>query len=657
MAKPALSPCGSWKSPITAQDIAQSRISFQEILVDQDIIYWVESRPTEQGRYVIVRADEDGEMSDVTPPGYSARTLVNSYGGGSFTLSGGTVYFSNFVASSEESPYARHHDQRLFRQKEGSAPEPLTDTLSVCYADGVYDSQRGRLISVREDGQLTLHGQGMQSLVSIDPVSGQQEMLAYGNDFYAAPRLSPDGKRLCWLTWNYPSMPWDGSELWVADVNDEGMLCNPKQIAGGTEEAIFQPEWSPQGELFFISDRTNWWNLYRWDGDKTSVVYQKAADFGAPQWTLRMAQYDFIPDGRVVCSYVEQGAWRLAVIDVHSNKLTDIPSRYTEISHLRAGTNFVAFLGGAHDTPLSVVKLSLETMQETVIKSSLTNYEKFLPYVSKPEPITFVTSGNGQAYAFYYPPHNLDFGIPVQEKPPLIIKSHGGPTSAASTALDLEIQYFTSRGFAVVDVNYRGSTGYGREYRLSLYGNWGIYDKEDCISAAKYLEERGEIDGERILARGGSAGGFTTLCLLAFSTICRAGASYYGVSDLEKIVVNSDKLEAKYPFRLIGKYPEQAELYRERSPAFHAERITNPAIFFQGLEDPIVPPEQTEGIVSSLTQRGVPVAAFYYPHEQHGFRIAANIKKSLEAELYFYSQILQYTPADPLEPFPINNLK
>lgn len=247
MAKPALSPCGSWKSPITAQDIAQSRISFQEILVDQDIIYWVESRPTEQGRYVIVRADEDGKMSDVTPPGYSARTLVNSYGGGSFTLSGGTVYFSNFVASSEESPYARHHDQRLFRQKEGSTTEPLTDTLSVCYADGVYDSQRGRLISVREDGQLTLHGQGMQSLVSIDLVSGQQEMLAYGNDFYAAPRLSPDGKRLCWLTWNYPSMPWDGSELWVADVNDEGMLCNPKQIAGGTEEAIFQPEWSPQG--------------------------------------------------------------------------------------------------------------------------------------------------------------------------------------------------------------------------------------------------------------------------------------------------------------------------------------------------------------------------------------------------------------------------
>lgn len=652
-----IAPYGSWKSPITAQDIAQSKISFQEVLVDQDSIYWVESRPTEQGRYVIVKSDSVGQVHDITPSGFSARTLVNSYGGGSFTVHEDHIYFSNFVNGIHDTPYDKYNDQRLFHHVEGNAPEPLTDTLGVSYADGVFDSRRNRLISVREDENLTLHSEWMQSIVSIDPTSGKQEILVFGNDFYAAPRLSSDGTRLCWLTWNYPSMPWDGNELWVADILEDGTLHHAIRVAGGVDESIVQPEWSPRGELYFISDRTNWWNLYKWDGDKVDIVWKKEADFGVPQWNLRISQYDFVSGDRIICSYVENGMWNLASIDLSSGQFTVIPSRFTEISHVSAGTNFVAFLGGSPDLPISVIKISLDSYEETVIKSSLTDYDKFLSYVSKPEPITYLSSDHQQAYAFYYPPFNSDYDVPVNEKPPLIIKSHGGPTAAASTALDLDIQYFTSRGFAVVDVNYRGSTGYGRDYRLALYHNWGIFDMEDCVGAAKFLELRGDVDGERIVARGGSAGGFTTLCLLTFSTILKAGASYYGVSDLEKIVLNSDKLEARYPFKLVGEYPEELALYKERSPAFHADRIKSPVIFFQGLNDPIVPPEQTRGMVASLTERGVPVAAFYYPNEQHGFRIAKNIKKSLEAELYFYSQILNFIPSDPLEPFPIINWK
>ncbi len=640
-----IAPYGSWKSPITAELIARGAVRLMQVVPDGTDIYWLESRPAEGGRYVIVRRSADGTISDVTPAPFYARTTVHEYGGGDFTVSNGIVYFSNF------------RDQRLYVQKPGAAPQPITPEGAFRYADAVIDPQRARLICVREDH--TLAGrEPVNALVSVrldgDPDGGT--VLVCGNDFYASPRLSPDGTRLAWLTWNHPNMPWDGTELWVAQIAQDGSLTNARKIAGGPTESIFQPEWSPDNRLYFVSDRTGWWNLYRCRDGQIEALTQFEAEFGQPQWGFGMSTYAFVSGREIICAYVQRGIWHLALLDTATKTLKEIETPYTEISYVRAhSADYVVFRGGSPTETLAIVRLGLHTQKCDVLRRS-SDLSLDSGYISTAQPIEFPTEQNRTAHAFFYPPKNKDFQAPPGEKPPLLVFSHGGPTSATTSTLKLEIQYWTSRGFAVVDVNYGGSTGYGRAYRERLKGQWGVVDVDDCINAAKYLAHQGLVDGERLAIRGGSAGGYTTLCALTFRKFFKAGASYFGVSDLEALDRDTHKFESRYNRTLIGPYPERRDLYYERSPIHFAEKISCPVIFFQGLEDRVVPPNQSEMMVEALRKNKIPVAYITFAGEQHGFRQAETIKRSLEAELYFYSKVFGFEIADRVEPVPIENL-
>lgn len=639
---PTIAPYGSWKSPITANLIARGAVRLMQVVLDGEDIYWLESRPAEAGRYVIVKRTPDGKISEITPAPFSARTTVHEYGGGDFAVSNGTVYFSNFT------------DQRLYVQRPGTAPTPITPEKELRYADAVIDSLRNRLICVRED-HTGAGREPVNSIVSV-PLDGEGgRVLVSGNDFYASPRLSPDGKKLAWLTWNHPNMPWDGTELWVAEIAQDGSVQNAQKVAGGPAESLFQPEWSPEGRLYFVSDRTGWWNLYRWCDGKIEALTEMEAEFGQPPWVFGMSTYAFLSGRQIICAYAQRGVWHLALLDTTTKKPEKIETPYTEISYVRATAHSVVFRGGSPTEMLSIVRLDLKTQRVEVLRrSSELSFDE--GYLSGAQPIEFPTEGGKTAYAFFYAPKNKDFQAPPDENPPLLVFSHGGPTSATTSTLKLEIQYWTSRGFAVVDVNYGGSTGYGRAYRERLKGNWGVVDVNDCVNAAKYLAQQGLVDGERVAIRGGSAGGYTTLCALTFRRFFKAGASYFGVSDLEALDKETHKFESRYNRSLIGPYPQRRDLYYERSPIHFADRISCPVIFFQGLEDKVVPPSQSELMVEALRKKGIPVAYIAFEGEQHGFRKAENIKRSLEAELYFYSKVFGFPIADPVEPVQIENL-
>nr|BAL56300.1 peptidase, S9A/B/C family, catalytic domain protein [uncultured Acetothermia bacterium] len=641
---PTIAPYGSWKSPITAESIARGAVRLGQVVLDRRDIYWLESRPAEAGRYVIVKHSPDGRISDITPAPFYARTTVHEYGGGDFCVHNGTVYFSNFK------------DQRLYVQKPGTTPQPITPEKEFRYADAVMDSHRDRLICVREDHTVPAR-EPVNTIVGVklegDPDGGT--VLVSGNDFYASPRLSPDGSKLAWLTWNHPNMPWDGTELWVTEITPDGTLKNARKIAGSATESIFQPEWAPDGTLYFVSDKTGWWNLYRWRDGAIEALTQLEAEFGQPQWGFGMSTYAFVSEREIACAYNHQGTWRLARLDTLTKKLDPIETPYTEISYVRATSEYVVFRGGSPTEMLSIVRLDLKEKKFEVLRRS-SDLQIDEGYLSFAQPIEFPTEGGKRAYAFFYAPKNKDFQAPPGEKPPLLVFSHGGPTSATTSTLKLEIQFWTSRGFAVVDVNYGGSTGYGREYRERLKGQWGVVDVADCVNAAKYLVQQGLVDGERVAIRGGSAGGYTTLCALTFRKFFKAGASYFGVSDLEALDKDTHKFESRYNRSLIGPYPEQRDLYYARSPIHFADRISCPVIFFQGLEDRVVPPSQSEMMVEALRKKGIPVAYIAFEGEQHGFRKAENIKRSLEAELYFYAKIFGFAIADPVEPVQIENL-
>ncbi len=643
MTHPQIAPYGSWKSPITADLVASGALRLEQIALDGEDIYWIETRPTEGGRNAIVKYTPDGQTMEVIPPPFNARTRVHEYGGGSFAVREGILYFSNFA------------DQRVYRQTPGSTPQPLTPDTNLYYADGVIDPYRKRMICVREDHTVT-GAEPITTLVSLDlEKGGPGEVLISGNDFYASPRLSPDGSRLAWLTWNHPNMPWDGTELWVGKVREDGSLSQTRRVAGGIEESIFQPEWSPDGLLYFVSDRTGWWNLYRWRNENIEPLYEKEAEFGRPQWVFGLSTYAFESSHRIICTYTQQGIWYLATLDLETRRLNPLEIPYTEIVNLRAVPGKAIFIAGSPTEPASIVQLEVATKQIQVLRRS-SNIEIDPDYLSIPQPIEFPTEQGQTAHAFFYAPKNRDFKAPADERPPLLVKSHGGPTAATSTTLNLGIQYWTSRGIAVLDVNYGGSTGYGRAYRQRLQGRWGIVDVEDCVNGARYLIERGEIDGNRLAIDGGSAGGYTTLCALTFRNLFKAGASYYGVSDLEALAKDTHKFEAHYLDGLIGPYPEQRDLYRERSPIHFIDRLSCPVIFFQGLEDKVVPPDQAEKMFEAVRAKGLPVAYLPFQGEQHGFRRAENIKRALEAELYFYSRIFGFALADPIEPVLIENL-
>jgi dipeptidyl aminopeptidase/acylaminoacyl peptidase len=459
---------------------------------------------------------------------------------------------------------------------------------------------------------------------------------------------------MAWTTWNHPNMPWDGCGLWVGDLAGDS-ITGPRLVAGGEHESIFQPEWSPGGVLHFVSDRTGWWNLYREAAPgAVEAVAPMEAEFGAAQWAFGMSTYAFLGDGRIACVYVKDGLEHLGMIAGES-AMRAVSLPFTSYSEsLVASGERLAFVGGGADRPSSVVVLHPATGEFEVVRRSLT-VDVEPGYLSKPEALDFETPGGVRSHALFYPPSNVDFEGPAGERPPLLVVSHGGPTSNTTANLRLSVQFWTSRGFAVVDVDYRGSTGYGREYRNALRGQWGIADVEDCIAAARSLAEALRVDPGRLAIRGASAGGYTTLCALTFHEGFAVGASYFGVSDPAAMARDTHKFESRYLDRLIGPYPEARAVYEERSPVHHVDRLSTPLILFQGLEDEVVPPPQSEMIAAALERKGVPYAYLTFEGEQHGFRRAENIQRSLEAELSFYGQILGFTPADEIEPLEIRN--
>lgn len=637
-------PHGSWKSPITSDLIVSESVGLLQPSISETDVYWIEMRPSEKGRCVIVRRDASGAMSDVNSVPFNARTRVHEYGGGDYAVANGVVYFANFS------------DQRVYEVSGAGNPRPITPATKMRYADFVLDSKRNRLICVREDH--TVGGEAVNSLVSLPINRGESsgELLTSGNDFYSSPRVSPNGSQLAWLTWNHPNMPWDGSELWVADLQPDSTLGNLELVAGGLDESIFQPEWSPDGTLYFISDRNGWWNLHRRvEGTANEVLCQKEADFGMPQWGFGMSTYAFESPDKIVCCYSDRGISRLATLDTDTLKLDEIETGYTDISYVRAAPGTAVFRGGSPSEPPSIVRLDLSTRCVEVVRRA-NNLKINAGYISPPQAIEFPTEGGLAAYGFFYPPRNRDYRSADGELPPLLVKSHGGPTASATTALSLNIQYWTSRGIAVLDVNYGGSSGYGRAYRQRLNKKWGIVDVDDCVNGARYLIDKGEVDPDRLMITGGSAGGYTTLCALTFRKSFKAGASHYGVSDAEALSKDTHKFESRYLDRLFGPYPEQKEIYFQRSPINFTDQLTSPTIFFQGLEDRVVPPNQAEMMVEALRKNGIPVAYVPFAGEQHGFRQAANIKRSLDAELYFYSRIFGFELAEPVEPVEIENL-
>ena len=633
---------GSWRSPITAELLAESTVHLGEVRVDGDAVYWIETRPSEQGRSVVVRWTAAEGARDVTPSGFSARTRAHEYGGGSYWVDGDTVYFANFP------------DQILYRQVIGQAPAPLTPA-GYRYADGIVDRRRGRIICVREDH--TVAGREAENtLVANDSVAGGPgEVIASGHDFYSSPALSPDGTQLCWLAWRHPNMPWTATELWLADVTPGGEVVNARCIEGASGgDAIFQPAWSPDGQLIFVSDRTDWWNLYRWQPEGAQPLAPLAAEFGLPQWIFGRSTYAFVSAQELVCAFVSDGVASLAVLNLTTRRLGAALWQGAAVDGVCVSDGHVVFVGGKPDAMAAVCRIDLASgaVEELRQSSTLTVDPGFL---SVPEVIDFPTTGGQTSHAFYYPPQNHLYRAPEGERPPLVVFSHGGPTGATTSTLSLSVQYWTSRGCGVLDVNYRGSTGYGRAYREMLYGQWGIVDVDDCVAGARFLADAGRVDGRRLAIRGGSAGGYTTLMTLVSGTEFAAGASYFGVSDVEALALETHKFESRYMDWLVGPYPAQRDLYLERSPITHADRLASPVIFFQGLDDKIVLPNQAEMMVESLTRKGIPVAYIAYEGEGHGFRRGENIVNSLHAELAFYGLVLGFDPADELPEIEIVN--
>ena len=639
---------GSWKSPITSDLIVSNSIRLGAIAIDGGNVYWNEGRPTEGGRNVIMRYSSDGQYREMIPASLNVRSLVHEYGGGEYLVDDGRIYFSNLS------------DRCIYRKIGGGSAKPLTNENAYRYADFAWNRMYGKLLAVREDH--TGEGEPINTLVSVNTSNGEDiQVLVAGADFYASPRLNPTGDKLAWLSWNHPNMPWDGTELWIGDLmeSEVGVLTvqNSQLIAGGINESIFQPAWSPDGKLYFVSDRTGWWNLYvAEDSGDIQALCPMEAEFGLPQWVFGMSTYAFTGDGKIVCSYSQHGKSHLAILDPANLDagLQQIDVPFTSISGLDCEGDRLVFLGGSATEPTAIILLDLITGTWQKIRAA-SDLQIDPGYISAAQSVEFPTENGKTAHGLYYAPKNKDFQAEPNQKTPLLVKSHGGPTAATSGSLSLGIQYWTSRGFAVLDVNYGGSTGYGREYRDRLKGNWGIVDVDDCANGAKFLADKGLVDRDRLAISGGSAGGYTTLCALTFRDDFKAGASHYGICDLEALATDTHKFESRYLDSLIGKYPEQKDLYIQRSPIHFTEKLSCAIAFFQGLEDKVVPPNQAEMMVNALREKGLPVAYVAFEGEQHGFRKAENIKRALDGEFYFYSQVFGFTPADEIEAIAIEN--
>jgi dipeptidyl aminopeptidase/acylaminoacyl peptidase len=637
---------GSWASPLSAEALSGGRVSFGDLRSVNGRLYWTETVPAEGGAFALFGMGGDAVRTRISPQGTNVRTRVHEYGGAPFVVVGDTAYYSQFT------------DQRLYALKPGGTAVPLTPAgyrYADCTAPPAGGVSLGALICVREDH--TDPARVRNALVRVPlPGGGAGDVLYADSDFVAYPRLSPDGRSLAFISWNHPHMPWDATELKVAKLTGHGLEA-AVTVAGGAAESVLEPQWDADGTLYFISDRSGYWNLYALREAGVHAVWPRAAEFAGPLWQFGQANYALLGDGRAVLRFGERGLDRLAVVDLRrgTGRVLDLP--YVEYAQLtRVDAGHVAVVADSADAPQTIVRVDVSSGSADTLHSA--GPPLLAPSaVSVATPIDFPSAHGRMAHAFYYPPVNPDFHAPPGSLPPLLTFVHGGPTAQASPAFASRIQFWTSRGFAVVDVNYGGSSGYGRAYRQELNGNWGVVDVEDVIAAARYLGLTGRCDPARTAISGGSAGGYTVLVALSTSDVFRAGADYYGISDMTALARDTHKFESRYLDSLIGSLPQAKSVYDSRSPLSHLDGFKVPLIVFQGADDPIVPPNQSNVIVEALRARGVPLAYLLYPGESHGFRKPENIIRSLQSELSFYGQVFSFTPADQLPALTIEHLR
>jgi dipeptidyl aminopeptidase/acylaminoacyl peptidase len=627
-----IAPYGTWRSPVTAQLMTQAAVGLSALSVDGADLYWLESRPIEGGRICLCRRSSDGTIADVTPPPINVGSRVHEYGGGAYAVQAGRIVFSE------------RRDGSVWLIEGDAAPRRLATPDGCRYADFEFDTTRRRVLAVREDQRDRPPTDPKAAIVALSLVGDGEEILVEGPDFLSAPRLSFDAEQLAWIAWDHPNMPWDATRLYVASFDAEGKPWQERMIAGDEAESVIQPRWSADGTLYFASDRSDWWNLYAWYDERLLPVAPIEAEIGGPAWVFGQRSYHVLADGGILAAVNMNGVRSAALVDrkrvepLEWGPVADCP--------LPLGEGFVYIATPAIEPPALVIKTAhaAEPQKIRVAAPSVIPHET----VSLGEPIAFPANGT-TGYAFFYPPQNKDYVAPADELPPLIVLTHGGPTSMVSNSFGLNIQWWTSRGFAVVDVNYGGSTGYGRPYRRRLDGQWGLVDVADCIAAVASLARQGFVDENRVVIRGGSAGGFTTLAALTTSNVFKAGASLYGVADLMLLARDTHKFESRYLDRLIGPLPETEALYAERSPIFHVDRLSCPVIFFQGLDDKTVPPNQADTMVAAMQARGLPVAYYAFADEGHGFRKAETLKRVLELELDFYGKVFGFTVPDVSE--------
>jgi dipeptidyl aminopeptidase/acylaminoacyl peptidase len=632
---------GSWPSALTPDKMVEKANRPIEILRLKEKLFILESRPSEKGRNTLICL-EDGTTTEVLPTKFNIRSKVHEYGG-LCIISDQTNYFY----------FSEFSDQQIYRLSTNGETKRLTSQPDCRFADFTIDCKRNLLYAVMED-----HSQSdltpENSIVKIDLEKGKVTQIISGNDFYSSPRISSDGKKLAYITWNHPNMPWDATELHIALLDKNGIAKTSQLISGGIDESVCHPQWYKEN-LYYISDQNGWWNLYVYKNENNSLVLKKEADFSPPPWSFAKAPYKLLNDNSIFVTWIEDATWHSGIIDQQAANLKCLNLPYQSFSSITTGNGKIYFIGAGYKIRPEIVDLDQNSKNFKILYKSS---ESPVPqnYISKPESIYFDVAENQKAHAFYYPPHNPEYQIPENEKPPLLVCSHGGPTGCSNPTLRLDIQFWTTRGFAVLDVNYSGSAGFGRAYRDRLKGNWGILDVRDCEKGALHLMQKGLVAPDKIAIRGGSAGGYTTLCALTFTDIFKAGASHFGLSDLEILAKETHKFESRYMDNLIGPYPEKAEIYKKRSPINFPEKLSCPVIFFQGLDDKVVPPNQAEELYKILKKKNIPTCYVTYEGEGHGFRQAENIKHSLKSELYFYCRIFNLNYFEKQQPIQIDNL-